>query len=157
MEVIIEIPRLEEQKEINKLAKQVQKLHVNWRPDLFLDVEEVIPEDRLKGLLEKNGIYVAKIEEKIVGYIIIDIKEKNNNFMRYRKLLEIDTLCVDENYRGKGIGTKLLKFAQDLGRKNNCTDIYLTVNPENENAIKVYENFGMKVKNISYMVEIKNN
>ncbi len=155
MDIKIEIPKLEEQKEINELAKQVHKIHVKWRPDLFLDVEEVIPNERLDGLLNRESIYVAKIDEKIVGYIIIDIVEKNNNFMRYRKLLQIDTLCVDENYRGNGIGTKLLKFAQELGIKNNCTDIYLTVNPENENAIKVYENFGMRATNISYMMEIK--
>lgn len=154
MDINIEIPKMEEQKIINELAKQVHKLHVKWRPDLFLDVEEVISNERLKGLLEGNNIYVAKIDKKIVGYIIIDIIEKKNSFMRYRKLLQVDTLCVDENYRGKGIGTKLLEFAKNLGKENNCTDIYLTVNEENENAIKVYENFGMKVKSISYMMEI---
>ncbi len=155
MDIEIVIPKMEKQKEINELAKQVHKLHVNWRPDIFLDVEEVISKERLKTLLEENSIYVAKIEEKIVGYIIINIIEKKNSFMRYRKLLNVDTLCVDKNYRGKGIGTKMLKFAKELGRKNNCTDIYLTVNPENERAIKVYENFGMRVKGISYMMEIK--
>ena len=106
-------------------------------------------------MLKHESIYVAKIDEKIVGYIIIDIIEKNNSFMRYRKLLDVDTLCIDKNYRGKGIGTKMLEFAKTLGLKNDCTDIYLTVNPENKNAIKVYENFGMKVKGISYMMEIQ--
>ena len=154
MDITIEVPKMDDLKIVNELAQQVHKLHVNWRPDLFLDVTEVISKDRLKELLEKDAIYVAKIEEKIVAYIIIEIKEKNNGIMRYRKLLDIDTLCVDENYRGKGIGTKMLKFAQEIGRKNNCTDIYLTVNPENENAIKTYENFGMRVKGIAYMMEI---
>ncbi len=155
MDIEIVIPKMENQMEINELAKQVHKLHVNWRPDLFLDIEEVISKERLEGLLKDKSIYVAKIEEKIVGYIIINIIEKNNSFMRYRKLLDVDTLCIDENYRGKGIGTKMLEFAKALGIKNDCTDIYLTVNPENEKAIKVYENFGMKVKGISYMMEIK--
>lgn len=155
MDIKIVIPKMENQMEINELAKQVHKLHVNWRPDLFLDIEEVISKERLEGLLKHESIYVAKIEEKIVGYIIINIIEKNNPFMRYRKLLDVDTLCIDKNYRGKGIGTKMLEFAKALGLKNDCTDIYLTVNPENENAIKVYENFGMKVKGISYMMEIK--
>lgn len=155
MDISIEIPKIDEQKIINELAKQVHKIHVNWRPDLFLDVEEVISNERLNGLLENNSIYVARMDEKIVGYVIIYIIEKKNPFMRYRKLLQVDTLCVDENYRGKGIGTKLLEFAKNLGKENNCTDIYLTVNQENENAIKVYENFGMKVKSIEYMMEIK--
>ena len=42
METIIEIPKIEDLKKVNKLAKQVHELHVNWRPDLFLSVDEVI-------------------------------------------------------------------------------------------------------------------
>lgn len=154
MDINIEIPKIEEQKRINELARQIQKIHFNWRPDLFLDTEEVISNERLKGLLDKKCIYVARLDEKIVGYIIIDITEKDNSFIRYRKLLVVDTLCVDENYRGKGIGTKLLEFAKKLGRENKCTDMYLTVNPKNENAIKVYEKFGMRLKDMTYMMEI---
>ena len=147
-------PKVENQVEINNLAKQVHKLHVNWNPDMFLDVEQVIPIERLKKLLETESIYIAKIENKIVGYIIIDIKEQDNGFIRYRKILSIDTLCIDEKFRGQGIGTKMLEFAKRLGKEKNCTDMHLTVNPNNKNAIKVYENFGMKVNNISYMMKL---
>ena len=42
-------PTMNEQHEINELAKQVHKLHVNWNPDLFLDVEEVISMERLNN------------------------------------------------------------------------------------------------------------
>ena len=64
-------------------------------------------------------------------------------------------MCIDENYRGKGIGTALLNFAKQVGMDNNCTDMYLTVNEENIGAIKTYEKFGMKVKNIAYSMELK--
>ena len=147
-------PKIENQVEINNLAKQVHKLHVNWNPDMFLDIEQVIPIERLKKLLETESIYIAKIENKIVGYIIIDVKEKDNGFIRYRKILSINTLCIDEKFRGQGIGTKMLEFAKRLGKEKNCTDMHLTVNPNNKNAIKVYENFGMKVHNISYMMKL---
>ena len=147
-------PTIDECSKINELAKQVHKLHVNWNPDLFLEVEEVIPMERLKKLLETDSIYVAKINSGIVGYIIIDIKEKDNGFIRYRKLLSIDTLCIDEDFRGQGIGTKMLEFAKNIAKEQNCTDMHLTVNPNNENAIKVYEKFGMKVHNLSYMMKL---
>ena len=96
-------PTIDEWSKINELAKQVHKLHINWNSDLFLDVEEVISMERLNKLLETDSIYVAKVNGEIVGYIIIDIKEKDNGFMRYRKLLSIDTLCIDEDFRGQGI------------------------------------------------------
>ncbi len=69
-------------------------------------------------------------------------------------MLCVDTLCIDEKFRGQGIGTKMLEFAKRLGKEKNCTDMYLTVNPNNKNAIKVYENFGMEVHNISYMMKL---
>ena len=61
---------------------------------------------------------------------------------------------VDEKCRGNGIGTALLEYAKKIGKENNCTDIYLTVNEENEGAIKLYESFGLKLKNIAYSMEI---
>lgn len=153
-EIEIIQPKIENWVEINNLAKQVHKLHVNWNSDMFLDVEQVIPIERLEKLLETESIYIARLENKIVGYIIIDIKEKDNGFMRYRKILSIDTLCIDEKFRRQGIGTKMLEFAKRLGKEKNCTDMHLNVNPNNKNAIKVYENFGMKVNNISYMMKL---
>ncbi len=153
-EIEIIQPKIENQVEINELAKQVHKLHVKWNPDFFLDTDQVIPMERLEKLLETESIYIAKKDKKIVGYIIINIVEKDNGFIRYRKTLCIDTLCIDEKYRGQGIGTKMLEFAKKLGKEKNCTDIYLNVNPNNKNAIRVYENFGMKVNKISYMMKL---
>ena len=140
MQITIEIPKIEDFKKVNELAKQVHELHVNWRPDVFLSVVK--------------EIFVAKIQDEIVGYIIFNIKEKNNPSIRYRKQLQIEAICVDEKNRGKGIGTELLKYVKKFGKENNCTDIYLTVNEENENAIKVYEEFGFKVKSIAYSMQI---
>ena len=154
MQITIEIPKIEDFKKVNELAKQVHELHVNWRPDLFLSVDEVISKEDFEKMIQAKEIFVAKLQDEIVGYITFNIKEKNNHSMRYRKQLQIEAICVDEKNRGKGIGTELLKYVKKFGKENNCTDIYLTVNEENENAIKVYEEFGFKVKSIAYSMQI---
>ncbi len=154
MQITIEIPKIEDFKKVNELAKQVHELHVNWRPDLFLSVDEVISKECFEEMIQVKEIFVAKIQDEIVGYITFNIKEKNNPSIRYRKQLQIEAICVDEKNRGKGIGTELLKYVKKFGKENNCTDIYLTVNEENENAIKVYEEFGFKVKSIAYSMQI---
>ena len=154
MQVTIEIPIIEDFNKVNKLAKQVHKLHVNWRPDLFLNVDEVISKENFEEMIEAKEIFIAKIQDKIVGYITFNIKEKNNPSMRYRKQLQIEAICVDEQARGKGIGTQLLKHVKQYGKENDCTDIYLTVNEENKSAIRIYEEFGFKVKSIAYSMQI---
>ncbi len=154
MQITIEIPKIKDFKKVNELAKQVHELHVNWRPDLFLSVDEVISKECFEEMIQVKQIFVAKIQDEIVGYIIFNIKEKNNPSMRYRKQLQIEAICVDEKTRGKGIGTQLLKHIKQYGKENDCTDIYLTVNEENVSAIKMYEEFGFKVKSIAYSMQI---
>lgn len=154
MQITIEIPKIEDFEKVNVLAKQVHELHVNWRPDLFLSVDEVISKENFEKMIQAKEIFVAKKQDEIVGYITINIKEKNNPSMRYRKQLQIEAICVDEKNRGKGIGTELLKYIKEFGKENHCTDLYLTVNKQNENAIKAYEEFGFKVKSIAYSMQI---
>ena len=152
----IRIPNIDEYENVNKLALQVHELHVGWRPDLFNSVKEVITLDEFEEMILRKEIYVSVIDYKIVGYIVFCIVEKSsqNPKFRYRKQLNIDAMCVDSDYRGKGIGSTLLSFAKQFGIDNGCTDMYLTVNEENTNAIKTYENFGMRVKNIAYSMRL---
>lgn len=154
MQITIEIPKIEDFAKVNVLAKQVHELHVNWRPDLFLSVDEVISKEYFGEMIQTRQIFVAKMQDEIVGYITFNIKEKSNPSMRYRRQLQIEAICVDEKNRGKGIGTELLNHIKEFGKENNCTDLYLTVNKENENAIKAYEEFGFEVKSIAYSMQI---
>jgi ribosomal protein S18 acetylase RimI-like enzyme len=89
-----------------------------------------------------------------MGYVTINIKEKINPIMQYKKWLVIDAICINKEDRGKGIGTALLNYVKKIGKEKKCTDIYLTVNEENKNAIRFYEKFGLRVKNISYSMPI---
>ena len=154
MKLIIEVPKKEDFKAVNKLAKQVHELHVNWNPDLFLSVDEVITKEHFEKMIEAKEILVAKCGDEFVGYVTFNIKEKENPNMRYRKQINIEAICVDEEHRGEGIGTELLNYLRNFGKQIGCTDLYLTVNKENEKAIKMYENFGFKVRNIAYIMKI---
>lgn len=152
--MIIEIPKITDYTEINNLAKQVHELHVNWRPDLFADVENVIEKENLEIMINNKEIYIAKENSKIIGYITVSVKDKTNPIMRPKKYLSIDSICVDKKNRNQGVGTALIDFSKELAKIKQCTDLYLTVNQENFKAIKLYEKLGFKVKNISYSMKI---
>ena len=154
MEITIEIPKIDDFTRINELAKQVHDIHVNWRPDIFLSTNEVFSKIGFKNLIDSKEIFIAKKQDEILGYIIFKIKEVKNANMKYRKQLCIEAICVDEKNRDKGIGTLLLEFIENIAKENSCTDMYLTVNEENINAIKLYEKLGFNVKNISYLKHI---
>ncbi|MCP4137076.1 MAG: GNAT family N-acetyltransferase [bacterium] len=58
--------------------------------------------------------------------------------------LYIDALCVDEQYRGRGIGTALLSSARDRARDEGYNSLSLIVMAHNERALSVYKKFGFK-------------
>lgn len=154
MDVIIELPKMNDLKRVNELAVQVHEMHVQWNPDLFKSVKEVFNKENYKTRIENKELFVAKLKNEVVGFIMFNISEKENPIMKYRKQLSIEAICVDEKCRREGNGTALLEYVNKLGKENGCTHLYLTVNKENENAIKVYEKFGFNVKNIAYIMKL---
>lgn len=54
----------------------------------------------------------------------------------------ISNFAVFEEYRGKGIGLKLLYKMEDIARENDLEKLSLYVEIDNINAIRIYEKFG---------------
>jgi [ribosomal protein S18]-alanine N-acetyltransferase len=78
-------------------------------------------------------ICIAKQGNDIAGFVIM---QTCGTFSGY-----IQTICVAENHRGMGIGTKLLEFCE----KRILTyspNIFICVSSFNSGAIKLYQSFG---------------
>lgn len=54
----------------------------------------------------------------------------------------IDTLCVNERFRGCGIGTALINQAEKIGKQKGYTRISLNVDRDNPSAKKLYKSLG---------------
>ena len=66
-------------------------------------------------------IYVAEIDKKVIGLLIIH-KELYNNGTQ----LHIKELAVKAEFQGKGIGKALMRNAEEFAKKNKVKMIYLT-------------------------------
>jgi ribosomal protein S18 acetylase RimI-like enzyme len=55
------------------------------------------------------------------------------------KHLYIDDLVVDSAKRSSGIGAKLLKHAEELGRQSDCLSLRLSTGVENQGGIRFYQ------------------
>ena len=56
----------------------------------------------------------------------------------------VDNVFVDENYRNKGLGTKLMEFVLELAKAEGVDSVELVVNSDNESAKRVYEKVGFE-------------
>ena len=69
--------------------------------------------------------------------------------MRERKVLFVDSMAVDEAYRGKGIGHRLFAFAQQICTEQGYDGFELQVNAKNQAARAMYEKYGFTEKSIN--------
>lgn len=93
---------------------------------------------------ERQTIFVAELDEKIVGYIAIVL-----NYGLYEgKHLRIAGLVVDKSVKRKGVGSKLVLEAEKWAKANNIELIKLRSNTARaEEAHEFYINRGYsKVK-----------
>ena len=98
--------------------------------------------DELKNEFKYNPytkIYIYKDEDKVLGLIHI-----NDIYDRY----EINNIYVLEEYRNRGIASKLLEEVIRIGNDNNIANITLEVRNNNFNEINLYKKHGFLEKSI---------
>lgn len=70
-------------------------------------------------------------------------------FLRMKESLPdeyyINTVAVFPEYAGKGIGTQLMKLAEEKAKKSGLKKCSLTVDVLNEHAVRLYERLGYKI------------
>ena len=80
--------------------------------------------------------YVAKVGEKIVGYVIFWITFDSATLCK---------VCVDPLYRRNNIGRSLLDEMMDDVFANRAVSITLEVRTSNEAAINLYKKMGFEI------------
>lgn len=95
----------------------------------------------LQERMEKNEtvILLALEDGEVVGFTqLFPIFSS----VSMRKAWLLNDLFVQEDQRGKGIGTKLLDAAKQLGRNTDAKWLLLQTNADNKTAQAVYEKNG---------------
>ena len=81
-------------------------------------------------------IYVAKYENKIAGFVILQVC---GTFKGY-----IQTLCISEDLRRIGFGKRILQICEERILKIS-PNIFICVSSFNKGAIKLYQEFGFQL------------
>ena len=140
-----DVPRLED------LLYQVHGLHAEGRPDLFIPGCKKYTADQLRELLAdtvNTPIFTAILDGELVGYCFCVRQVQSAASMQKIATLYIDDLCVDEAFRGRGIGKVLYDFAVDYARENGYYNLTLNVWACNPSAQHFYEKCGLAVQKI---------
>ncbi|RJQ35563.1 GNAT family N-acetyltransferase [Candidatus Parcubacteria bacterium] len=87
---------------------------------------------------DKNVAFIVAVDgEKIVGMATLYMITKIGKRGGY-----VEDVVVDGNYRGQGLGEKLMQKLLEVARRENLKQLYLTTRPDRVAAHKLYEKLG---------------
>lgn len=125
---------------LEQLVKETSNRHS------YLNTFVAVANDTVQGIVVlydgiQGAILDSQLEEQLAqkgNHLSIDVEAHEDEYY-------IDTICVSKEARGLGIGTKLLQFAEEHGRKLGYKKLSLNVELEKPDARRLYERMGFKV------------
>lgn len=143
---------------MEKISYEIEEIKMEYLPKVIEINEKVLPENYpfyFYELLYKNypkSFLIAKIEEKIVGYVMCRVEHsfRMGVFLpHFSKIGHVVSIGILPEYRRLGIGTSLMEKAMDALKTHYfCDYIYLEVRVSNIPAIKFYEKLGFKINRV---------
>lgn len=110
--------------------------------------------------MDKNSFYVME-EDKVLGIMAAIIGEEPT----YNEIFEgswltsensyitLHRVAVDMNRKGKGLGTQLFDFAEELARKEGLKSMRIDTHRKNKSMNRLIEKNGFKYCGIVYMTD----
>ena len=87
----------------------------------------------------EDRLVVAEAEGKVVGYLAAEVHREEIDYLYF------DDLSVSGPYRGRGIGTALIRDAEAYGRKRGIGAFVLHAEKTNDGARRLYERLGYRI------------
>ena len=151
---MLQLARPEDRAAIDALAQQIHRMHVNWRPDIYELAEEMWPEERFDEAVAQRQLFAAKLDDTIVGYVLVKIRNYDMIGHVKRRVLLVDEICVDESRRNQGIGTEMITEVRAIAKAFGCTDMQLGVYPQNNEALAFYQKCGFRIRSIDMQMKV---
>lgn len=149
MEFRVRSARREDYPRIEEIMQQVQQLHVKLRPDIYKPVAAAITEEELNKGIEQQSFYVAESGSELVGILSCLSRSVRGAHQVPREVLFVDTMAVEEAYRGNGVGKAFLEFLKKVKEERGFDGIELQVNARNIAAYDIYRHWGFTEKSIN--------
>ncbi len=151
---MLELARESDWETVERLSVQIHDLHAKWRPDIYFHCDEPLPKDAFLDGIRNRMIYVAKVQDTIVGYVVLSIMQKGGPGTLEQKLMRLDSICVDEAARGQGIGTSMMTDVRALATAFGCRGVLLGVHPENDAALSFYRKCGFAIRTVNMETKV---
>lgn len=128
--------------QIDFTVKQIPGYTKSYSDPPFEDAEEENYSDYIDS--PDQIVYLAYIENRTAGRIVL--KRNWNNYAL------VEDIVVDKNYRGYGIGRKLIEQAKRWAHDGGMAGIMLETQSNNVKACEFYRNCGFVIGGFDFLL-----
>lgn len=132
---------------ILELLVQVDMVHHRGRPDLFKGPATKYSAEELEDIVQNDStpVFVCVNEEgTVMGHAFCIHKQiTDDRVLTDVRTLYIDDICVDEAFRGQGVGRALYDHVVGYATEHDFYNITLNVWSCNPGAVRFYETMGL--------------
>lgn len=119
---------------------QIEKLEDHQLAPMDLLLLADPSEEEIAQYLAVSELFVAKIEGKIAGIIVLKQLDA--------EMVEIMNLAVDENYQHLGIGRKLIAAALDHAKIAGIQSVKIATGNSSIHQLKLYQSCGFMIDQV---------
>lgn len=120
--------------------------------------ESPLPENYIRAFREieadpNNELIVAECSGEIVGTLQLTFTPSIS--FQGRKRATVESVRVNEKYRGRGIGREMMLWAIERSKREGCISMQLTTNMDRVDAHRFYENLGFSKSHFGMKLKLK--
>jgi GNAT superfamily N-acetyltransferase len=144
LEPVIEKAKIKDLKDIMKLDEKLFNYDYIFDKTLNLSWSSKNKNYYKKRILGKDSlVLIVKFENEIIGFLTATI-EKGDDWRKIKRIAELESMLIESKYRGKGIGTVLIKEFFKWARLKGIKRAMVTASYENKKAIEIYKRNNFK-------------
>ena len=100
-----------------------------------------------------NELIVAEIDGQVIGTLQITFTP-SISFQGGRRST-VESVRVDDEFRGKGIGREMMLWAIERAKERECISMQLTTNADRTDAHRFYERLGFNGTHLGMKIKLK--
>lgn len=130
-----------------RLNHDVQEIHHDIEPAIFKPFNQEAIEAFFQKILVNSSVmaFVAMVDEMPAGYmLLVETTTVENPFKYSCTTLHIDQICVESEFKGKGVGKALVDYAKQYAAERQIKRIEMNYWTQNHNSGEFFRSQGFK-------------
>jgi ribosomal protein S18 acetylase RimI-like enzyme len=125
---------------------QQRECYADPLPQPYYDAFDAIDRD------EHNELVVVALQNTVIGTLQLTFLPSLS--FQGQPRAQIESVRVDQSYRGQGIGEMLFRWAIERAREARCHIVQLTTNNVRTDAQRFYERLGFKASHVGMKLDL---